>query len=371
MFKPCCLLAILVVAGTCILAASGAEPAASSLGEPGSALGSKSEGVASYSSMGTEGACPCQDGDSSWVKRFLSADNNCRCDDGDWMCCTQPGVFGYADYLNWKARRPGLDFAAIVPLPVVFGQTPDPLVTDSLDLARSSGVRAGIGYRFATGWDLTLSYTNFSTANETSVTQNASGTWELVATRSLFNTIPMNSVEADGSLRLNVVDVEANWRSLLNDTVGFRAFAGFRWAEIDQKFNNTYQYTSGITPVTGTVRFPSEMNAEGIRFGAEFEWRTCCGLRIFGRGAQSILVADFHMRHFESNTLHGVVLDLPVNTTQIVPVLEAAAGLAWSRGPWEISGGYEMSNWFNMADLERASQSLFIDGAFVRLAFSR
>jgi hypothetical protein len=29
------------------------------------------------------------------------------------------------------------------------------------------------------------------------------------------------------------------------------------------------------------------------------------------------------------------------------------------------------ANWFNMADIDRTSESLFIDGAFVRLAFSR
>jgi len=286
------------------------------------------------------------------------------------MCCAQPGVFGYADYLNWAARRPGLDFASVVPLPLVAGKPLTPLATDSLDLGDSNGTRAGVGYRFAAGWDFTANYTYFRTANEASVSQGGSATWELLATRSVFNTTAMTSVEADGSLRLNMVDLEANWRSLLNDTIGFRAFGGFRWAEIDQQFNNTY-HTQAIPTVTGTIYFPSDMHADGIRFGAEFEWRASCGLRIFGRGAQSILLADFDMRHFESDTVHGVLLDLPVSTTQIVPVLEAAAGIGWGHGPWEISAGYEMSNWFNMADLERPSESLFIDGAFVRLAFSR
>jgi hypothetical protein len=372
MTRPCCLLAILAVGGTCILAPPGAASAPDTMGEPGLALASKLEDASAPKSMGTEGSCPCQDGDASWVKRYLAAEDDCGCNNADWRCCTQPAVFGYADYLNWAARRPGLDFAAIVPLPVPAGQPPVPLVTDALDLGRSGDVRAGIGYRFAAGWDLALNYTHFYTANQASVSQGASGTWELLATRSLFDTIPMNSIEADGSLRLNMLDLEANWRSLLDDTLGFRAFAGFRWAEIDQQFDNTYQYVLGFTPITGTIHLPSNMNAEGIRFGAELEWRAGYGLRIFGRGAQSLLLADFHMRHFESDTRSATpLLNVPVNTSQIVPVLEAAAGIAWGRGPWEISAGYEMSNWFNMADLDRTSESLFIDGAFVRLAFSR
>ena len=40
----------------------------------------------------------------------------------------------------------------------------------------------------------------------------------------------MNSVEADGTLQINIQDFEAEWSSCLNDTVGFKAFGGFRWA---------------------------------------------------------------------------------------------------------------------------------------------
>jgi hypothetical protein len=372
MIRPCCLLAILAVGGICILAPPGAASAPpDTTGEPGLALASKLQDASAPKPMGWEYSCPCQAGDASWVNKYLAAEDECGCNNADWSCCSQPALFGYADYLNWAARRPGLDFAAVVPLPAPPG-APVPLVTDALDLGRSGDVRVGIGYRFAAGWDLALNYTHFYTANQASVSQGASGTWELLATRSLFDTIPMNSIEADGSLRLNMLDLEANWRSLLDDTLGFRAFAGFRWAEIDQQFDNTYQYVLGFTPITGTIHLPSNMNAEGIRFGAELEWRAGYGLRIFGRGAQSLLLADFHMRHFESDTRSATpLLNVPVNTSQIVPVLEAAAGIAWGRGPWEISAGYEMSNWFNMADLDRTSESLFIDGAFVRLAFSR
>ena len=329
-------------------------------------------------------SCPCQNGscqnglcesgEATWIDKYLAAVDDCGCNNTDWKCCTGPALCGYADYLNWAARRPGLDFAAVVPLPVPPAQAaaPVPLVTDTLDLGRDNGVRAGFAYRFAAGWDLALDYTYFFTGNQATVTQGAPGVWELLAPRSIFSTTPMQSVEADGNLRLNIVDLEANWRSCLRDTVGFRAFGGFRWAEIDQQFNNTYQRILGITPITGTIHLPSSMNGEGIRCGAELEWRAGCGVRIFGRGAQSVLLADFHMRHFESDSRSATpLLDVPVTATQVVPVLEAAVGVAWGCGPWEISGGYEMSNWFNMAEINRPADSLFIDGAFVRAAFSR
>jgi hypothetical protein len=371
MIRPCCLLAVLAVGGTCALAGARAALGLDAGGEPGTVLASKLETANAPKAWDGLTPCPCQGGGPNWVTEFLAPENAGCCPNADCACWTQPTCFAYADYLNWAARRQGLDFAAVVPLPA--GIPPVPLVTETLDLGRNNGVRAGFGCGFAAGWDLTLEYTYFFTANQALVRPGAPGTWELLATRSILNTTPMQSVEADGNLRLNMVDLDANWRSLLCDTVGFRAFGGCRWAEIDQQFNNTYHYLQlGVTPVTGTIHMPSIMNAEGLRFGAELEWRAGRGLRIFGRGAQSILLADFHMRHFEQSTLSPTpVLNVPVEASQVVPVLEAAVGVAWGWGPLEISGGYEMSNWFNMADIDRPSNSLFIDGAFVRLSFSR
>ena len=163
MIRPCCLLAILAVGGTCILAppwAASAPP--NTLGEPGLALASKLEDASAPKSMGWEYSCPCQAGEGSWVNKYLAAEDDCGCNHPDWRCCSQPALYGYADYLNWAARRPGLDFAAVVPPPAHAG-TPVPLLTDALDLGRNGDVRAGIGYRFAAGWDLAAATIRTST----------------------------------------------------------------------------------------------------------------------------------------------------------------------------------------------------------------
>ena len=66
-----------------------------------------------------------------------------------------------------------------------------------------------------------------------------------------------------------------------------------------------------------------------------------------------------------------MVINLAGSSTQVVPVTEAAAGIGWRYGVWEVSGGYEMSDWFNLAQANRSSQSLLLDGCFVRIALTR
>jgi hypothetical protein len=316
------------------------------------------------------GSPPAEVGDAPWFTHFLCPTPE---ETGPSSgCCDHCGAIGNVDYLNWAARRSGLDFAAVIdPTQLITGKPFPPLATDSLDFARASGVRASVGYRFTETWDVDCTYTYFRTNGESSVTQGAGTLTGLLATQSFFDKTLMESVEADGSLQLQIYDGEASWRSFLNDEFGFRAFGGFRWAELDQQFNNSYSYLSGITTVNGTIHLPSNMEAGGVRFGAELEWLAPNGIRLFARGAQSILVGSFATSQQESDTLHGVVVNLTGSTTQVVPVTEAAAGIGWCHGCWEVSAGYEMSDWFNLAQANRSSQSLLLDGCFFSIALTR
>lgn len=227
-----------------------------------------------------------------------------------------------------------------------------------------------MGYRFDTGWEVVWNYTYFNSDDAQTAVKSVDGTTALLATQSFFTKQAMDSVQASGSFRLNLHDLEAGWGTCLNESVDTRMFGSFRWARIDQDFDQSYSYVvAPATVVTGEIHMPLRMEAAGLRLGGEFNWKAADGLRIFGRLAQSLLVADFETRRIETDTLNGSVLNVRADDSRIVPVLEAATGITWCRGPLEISGGYEMSNWFNMVDADRQSQSLFIDGCFVRIAY--
>jgi len=365
-----CLLAILVVVGTWLAPPVRAESVSSpaETAAPPASVGGDASGTPARHIVDCLRDCIWPEADSPSPA-------------GDWLCCYPPGVVGSIEYLNWAARRTNLDYAAVVnpaqlPVPAT-GYTP--LETVSLGFRRDEGLRAAVGYHFA-GWDLLWTYTQFHTEGQASVVEGSATTLGLVATRTIVGGTPSemvldtagDKIEADGSLLLRIHDIEGNWRYALNETVGFRAFGGVRLAMLDEEFNNHYSFMfQGFIPETGVIHQPVSMTAAGIRFGAEFQWRTLGGLQIFGRGAQSVLVADFQTQQYEKDTLNGLIINQFNSSSQIIPVLEAAVGVAWSRGPWELSAGYEASNWFNMVDPTRAAESLFLDGCFVRLALTR
>ena len=209
-------------------------------------------------------------------------------------CCPdplcKPGLIAYGDYLYWRASPTGLGFATIVNPVTLNPQTPSAIATANLDLPQAGGYRLGAGYRFpGTSCDLTWNYTHFESSDQQTVVADGANT-ELLSTRSFFSTVPMTSIEADDTLKLNIQDIEVNWRSWLNDYVGFRGFGGVRFATLDENFNNNYTL---LTSVSGTINLPTRMTAAGIRLGAECQWRTAWGFRVFGRAAPSLLVADF------------------------------------------------------------------------------
>jgi hypothetical protein len=318
----------------------------------------------------TNSALPAE---TPWFQRFILPVPEAPQPLDNGLSSSRPGITGNADYLNWSAHRSGLDFASFVSATNAAAAT---TATQSLSFDRANGFRGGIGYRFGNGWDVGWAYTYFRNANAETVTASPTSDPELIATQSYLETsrvvkLPMRSVEADSTLQMNIQDFEGGWSSCLNDCVGFRAFGGFRWAKINQDFNVVYDYGAG----TGTINLPNYMDAEGVRLGAEFEWRSSSGLRVFGRGAQSLMVANFQTRQRETAPATAVNsalnIDVQNNASTVVPVVEAAAGVAFARGPWELRAAFEMGDWFNLIQVNRPAQSLLVDGYFVSLSFSR
>jgi hypothetical protein len=289
------------------------------------------------------------------------------------------GFLAYAEFLNWQPHSLNTNFATVAD-PV----TLTPSSTQSLDMDRTNGFRLGLGYRFAdSDCDLTWNFTSFFGHGEATLTSNG-GAVGLLDPNSVYTNMAMDSIEAIDTFQLNVHDIELNWRNPLNDTVGFRATAAFRYAHLDEDFVNNYVY---LANTTGSVNMPITMDAEGFRLGAEFQWQSPWGFRLFGRTAESILIGSFRSERQESDSLHGPLADVVEDSTKIVPVVEVAAGATWSQGPLAISVGYELSDWFNLAGIvpvqpapvpgktvapvASQAQSLFLEGCFVRLIYSR
>ncbi len=280
-------------------------------------------------------------------------------------CPPSTGVMASAEWLNWQAHRGGLDFASFVD-PIWL----TPATRESLDYDRDNGLRVGLGYRFDSGWDVGWNYTYFRTSAAGVIDQAANPGLVLIATRSYFD-LAVDSVAAQADLDYQIHDIEAGRRLVFTENADVRLFGGFRWAKIDQAERQQYTYEDiGVGSVTGTIDGRSELDAYGIRLGAQTQWTTRWGLGLFGRLAGSVLVGNAAVQQREFDDARGTILNFSNEAYRAVPVVDVAAGASWTWRAWEVAGGYEMTSWFNLAEVERASYDLILDGFFLRLAYA-
>jgi len=299
--------------------------------------------------------------------------------------CCDPGVIGYAEYLHMGAKRDGLDVARIGNLNLA---NADSRLVEA-QLGRDSGFRVGAGYQFATCWDATWTYTYFYTEGATALSAAAASPVSLTQSP-LFGLVyggnrPAGDFAFASNLIYHVNDFEVGRWIELDESASIRLFGGFRWAIIDQRLGQAW--ANVVAPGVGVGASLGNINMDGygLRLGSEGRWTLPAGFSVFGKGAASVLAGHFDYNLAEVNTIGAGVRTLVArdSTTQVVPVFEAAVGVAWTYGNLEASAGYELNAWLNMAnryeirdpaigyDVSNATSNLLMDGFFVRLAFTR
>ena len=60
----------------------------------------------------------------------------------------------------------------------------------------------------------------------------------------------------------------------------------------------------------------------------------------------------------------GVVMNRNISRSVAAPSLEAAAGLAWNFGGFEIKGGYEFNTFFNASNINNVQSDVLTHGFF-------
>ena len=92
-----------------------ATPGAAPIAPPGAAPLATPPGTLAVSPTASSAAPPSGlPGETPWFQRFLLPVPEATESVDDWLSCSKPGVMGNLDYLNWSARRSGLDYASFV-----------------------------------------------------------------------------------------------------------------------------------------------------------------------------------------------------------------------------------------------------------------
>jgi len=274
-------------------------------------------------------------------------------------------VYGYVDWLFWKGRRCGLEYAfapASFSLPLLNGSYHD--VHPDYD----SGFRVALGYTTCQGYDLGFRYTRFSTDAHDHLSSLVPEIIPLRLVTPSFNTLFLEA-DAKYSLDYNLIDIELGSYAIRECETALKLFMGARIAVIDEEINTSYLLVPSENPLIISAHETLDLTAYGLSVGFEYERELLCNFGLFVRGSGALLVGDYESKHQEFNEQVEVQLNnLKAHNTCLLSELEIALGLDYlvyqcCETTVRLGIGYEFQGWFNTRDfLNLNSQPFTTDG---------
>ena len=285
------------------------------------------------------------------------------------MCLAIPATAGNpqsgwlvdAEYLNWRTTRSSTPYSGTITFGAGSSYVNQLLETE---YDHDSGFRFALGRQFANKLDIMFRFARFDNNGAHQVgdpTVDTDSIYANLIDRTLADDV-LDRTFDDGhvdfaqesiNLQYSVFDLEFA-KTFCRSTLSVRPFGGLRFAQIQQNSQVRYQnFTAPAELDTYDLTSDVDMNSWGIRTGGQLDYELFnCGLSVFGRGAGSLMLADFrvHRTDVASDQPSGTVAsrDYLHGCTEIVPQLELAVGLRYERGCFFMSAGYELAYWFNM-----------------------
>jgi hypothetical protein len=290
----------------------------------------------------------------------------------EFHCEASPcSVFLEGDYLYLKPRRDALDFAVLSPSTATVGGS-----VESLDWRRQSGLRAGGGFRFCEGWEYGTYFTYLHSSADQSLVQPAGGAIFPTLTHPGFID-QVTSAIGTSSLNYHVIDTELARRLDMNESSSVKIYGGGRFAWIDQGLD---AYYDGGDARQAHVSSPIRFTGGGFLVGGEGRWNGPWGFSLYARADGSILIGDFKTSLQETNN-NGATLDVDVRRGfhKLVPAATLGLGVNWKYRNLQVSGGYELTNWFGLVDsadfvddvhpakMSRRAGDLSLEGLVIRV----
>jgi hypothetical protein len=234
-----------------------------------------------------------------------------------------------AAWLYWKVS--GDDFQYAVEKTTTGSGTPFLLTSKEkfhdLSFDLKSGFRIGLGFDLPNyGWGVYVDWTHFHASTHKSI--NAVGTDDLTTLEAGTPSFLMNgfvdvgdNLLVDGYIKFDydTVDIEfGKWLSFSCDSLMFRPHAGFRVADIKEKYNNSVSGTALASDdmifVNGSLQVENHFKGFGVRVGLDTDFHFCDGWSLIGRGAASAIWGNTRLK----NTLLTSTLDITDQQTDYI-----------------------------------------------------
>ena len=305
-------------------------------------------------------------------------------------------IFSY-DYLHWAVRSADVEYG-VSDIGGVQDRGPVGQIL-AIDPSYDSGYRFAIGHRGACGPEVLFEYTNFdSHLSETyigslrstfvSSDNSENDDSDNINTLGVETITPddrATSASAETTFDYELFDLELAQSLTLTDSLILRLSGGGRIANIDSSFRATY--TGGDFQTAFNPFKNSEYNGGGITAGGDLVWSLMPSLRFTVGTNIAMMMGQLETRVFIPDDEPGVPTDVTFDETRMTPVLNMTVGIDFQRrfGSFIVgaSGGYEMTNWFNLADSRVFTDShmeaqnahliddISLDGAYVRFVVMR
>ena len=282
----------------------------------------------------------------------------------DIGCGCKPGLMASFTWLNLRARRDSTPFSGIIQFEN--GSPGDSFIAQLTDTEYNMdpAFRVDLGYQWQDRWDSKLRWTRFRNDGSEelgTVTQDNDNVYANMLDRSLVDDT-LNHDFDDGvadfasqtlDLEYDVGDIELGRAWRIGRFGMARPFVGLRLARQRERADTYFANLEGADLDEYWLTQSNTLDAWGFRLGSEGRVQLGrSGLGVFGRSALSMMLANYRL-YRDDRTLQGSSGNSEYRTygqrySTVLPVVELAAGVSYHRGPWFVSAGYEITNWFNM-----------------------
>jgi hypothetical protein len=258
-------------------------------------------------------------------------------------------IYLTADYLLWRTRQEGMEFATNKKLNFEFG----------------SGFRAGFGVHLPEdGWDLYADYTHFYPESS----RHSSGSFYplfLFQGAGAPQGPSVSKAEAHWNIKFQDVDLEIGRAYYIAKTLTFRPFIGLKGAWIEQ--HAKFHYEGGFIPAGQIFRthFQNDFKGAGPLIGIDSNWQLGAGFSLFGDLSSALVVGHFDNKQKQYQLNGAEVVDLKNGFNLVSATLQMIAGVAWDinfnrdQCHFGLSAGFETQYWWSQNQTE-----LFTDKDF-------
>ena len=284
-----------------------------------------------------------------------------------------------ADFIYWKVREDGLDYAQ-----KGVGDTANPVTSKGKvyepDFSFEPGFRVGLGLNLAhDGWDLLLRYTWINTH----VIDTASVDPTLEGLQPLWTHAPNNLLSgglqralSDWDLHTSVLDLEWGRHYYISRFLTLRPFFGLKGFWQNQDYQLAY---TGFVDPARTIFGESRVHLDqdswgfGIRFGTNTSWYFAHHWSVYADLALTAAWTKFDLERrdrviVDSMNTDSVVVHLDYDRYAMTPILELSVGLRWEI--WFnddsyhalIQAGWEEQLWWSFNRLYRIGAPYAAEG---------